>query len=416
MLLSSRVKGNKGPRLLPEIASLVNVWWFVVYVLPLWEEAGCAACFMVAACFNVCIQAGLGRSRVHSWSLLLKAGAQLSDKDLYQRRAFMWLLSVGKKRYAVSLKNSSLSFSHFFQVCCVSSLNLAWLLCDERNAVLALHAERELFGTVSDRGSMWGAVAAALAAPWQGWSWGRAVSVVQQTTANQPSLPQGRKDLRRIKVHNLKTTLGPVLPCNTLYTAVFVYPLAQSVSPRSERIPPDMLLFWCSRLAGRPGWGCVMYFVTKLLFVVAVSSSWGVCFQKQPLPLCDPVRRLFPQKLEHCGWWLQAEEGHDQPPKKRRVLRKEAAAENWQLCLQGAVLCCGCALQQQGAPGLGATSTHAVIGGESISCAWRWLFPCCSNLLVWNSADMSSAALVPSHDKWAGAMAISTPPVFQYTL
>lgn len=31
----------------------------------------------------------------------------------------------GEKRYAVSLKNSSLSFSHFFQVCCVSSLNLA---------------------------------------------------------------------------------------------------------------------------------------------------------------------------------------------------------------------------------------------------------------------------------------------------
>lgn len=83
-----------------------------------------------------------------------------------------------------------------------------------------------------------------------------------------------------------------------------------------------MLLFLCSWLTGRPGWGCVLYFVVKLLSVVALDSSHGVCFQKELLPLGAPVGRLFPQKLECCGWWWQAEEGHDQPPEKRSVPSK----------------------------------------------------------------------------------------------
>lgn len=83
-----------------------------------------------------------------------------------------------------------------------------------------------------------------------------------------------------------------------------------------------MHLSLCLWLRGRPGRGCVLYFVMKLLFVVALSSSWGVCFQKEPLPLCAPVRRWFPQKLECCRQWWQAEEGHNQPFEKRRVPSK----------------------------------------------------------------------------------------------
>jgi len=60
----------------------------------------------------------------------------------------------------------------------------------------------------------------------------------------------------------------------------------------------------------------------KLLFVVALNCSRGAGFQKELLPLCAPVRRLFPQELECCGWWWQAEEGHDQLPKKKRVPSK----------------------------------------------------------------------------------------------
>lgn len=80
-------KGNEGPRLVPEIAALVNVQQFVVSVClapALWEAAGCVACF-----FNVCIRTGFGRSRVHSWSMLHEGGTWLTGKGLFQWRVFV---------------------------------------------------------------------------------------------------------------------------------------------------------------------------------------------------------------------------------------------------------------------------------------------------------------------------------------
>lgn len=80
-------KGNEGPRLVPEIAALVNVQRFVVSVSlapVLWEAAGCVAWF-----FNVRIRTGFGRSRIHSWSMLQKGGTWLTDKGLYHRRTFV---------------------------------------------------------------------------------------------------------------------------------------------------------------------------------------------------------------------------------------------------------------------------------------------------------------------------------------
>lgn len=80
-------KGNEGPRLVPEIAALVNVQRFVVPVSlapVLWEAAGCVDCF-----FNVCSRTGFGRSRIHSWSMLQKGGTSLTGKGLYQRRTFV---------------------------------------------------------------------------------------------------------------------------------------------------------------------------------------------------------------------------------------------------------------------------------------------------------------------------------------
>lgn len=63
-------KGNKGPRLVPEIAALVNVQWFVLSVCLAsapWEADGFVAFFFF---LNVCVRTGFGRSRVHSWSVL----------------------------------------------------------------------------------------------------------------------------------------------------------------------------------------------------------------------------------------------------------------------------------------------------------------------------------------------------------
>lgn len=63
---------------------------------------------------------------------------------------------------------------------------------------------------------MWGAVVAALPALSQLHGKDEAGEglrqLVQQTAANKLSLQQGQKDLRRIKVHNLKTPLGSILP------------------------------------------------------------------------------------------------------------------------------------------------------------------------------------------------------------
>lgn len=98
---------------------------------------------------------------------------------------------------------------------------------------------------------------------------------------------------------------------------MIVSPVGQSVSTQSERIPPKCF-FPCAC-----GWQegqaeTVLDFVVKLQFVVALNSSWA-CFQKELLPLYAPVRRLFPPKLECCGWWWEAEEGYCQPLKRRRV-------------------------------------------------------------------------------------------------
>lgn len=168
-----------------------------------------------------------------------------------------------------------------------------------------------------------------------------------------------------------------------------------------------MLLSLCLWLTGRPGWGCVLYFVVKLLLVVALDSFQGVCFQKV-LPLCAPVRRLSPQKTRCCGWWWQLEEGVDQSPEKRRVPRK---TPGFSVELAAVVRGWVVFLEQRGAPGLGAASSCAVIAGESVSCVWGWLSPCAKmflDLSVWNSGYTLSVALVLSYDKWDGAMARHT--------
>lgn len=153
--------------------------------------------------------------------------------------------------------------------------------------------------------------------------------LLQQTAVHKPSLHQDWKDLRIIKVHSLKTPSCSVLPlCNTPYSAIIVPPVGQSVSTQSERIPPKCF-FPCA-------WGwqegqaeTVLDFVVK--FVVALNSSWAACFQKELLPLCAPVRRLFPPKLECCGWQWEAEEGYCQPPPKRRRVpsKTQTSIGNW---------------------------------------------------------------------------------------
>lgn len=182
-----------------------------------------------------------------------------------------------------------------------------------------------------------------------------------------------------------------------------------------------MLLFLRSWLTGRPGWGCVLYFIVKLLFVLALESSWGVRFCKELLPLCAPVRRLFPQKLEFCDSGGRQKKVTTSLPKRGECpgkLQTSASVGDWQLCLQGSVVCCEHALEQWGAPEFGVDSGCAVIAGESVSRISRWLPPCtemCLNLLVWNSTDTHSVALVPSRDKWEGVIAFSTPWILKYT-
>lgn len=114
-VVSSLGKGNEGPRLLPEIASLVNVWPLVVSVLLaphcsrrwLWV-------FLMFVSDLVLGEAEFApglRSRKLGLGYLIRVCTE---------RGICVIAPSGEKRYIAGVNNSSLSFSHFFQV---------WLVC-----------------------------------------------------------------------------------------------------------------------------------------------------------------------------------------------------------------------------------------------------------------------------------------------
>lgn len=258
---------------------------------------------------------------------------------------------------------------------------------------------------------MWGAVAAVLSAPSQPHGKGEAGEglcwLLQRTAANKLSLQQGRKDLRRIKVHNLKTSLGCILPHNTPYTAIFVYPVGQSVSSQSERIPPKCSFSCaCGWQEGQAEavfyillWNCCLWLLSSPLEEFVSIKSFCLC---------------VPQSGDcfHRNWrfvTVVAGRGRSQTASRK----EEIAQESSKLQPQWGTGSCACKAQlcavnmhwssEGRAPEFGVDSGCAVTAGESVSLISRRLPPCtemCLNLLVWNSTDTHSVALVPSRDKW----------------
>lgn len=81
-------KGNKGLRLVPEIAALVNVQWFVLPVClapALWEAAGCVAFLFLMFVSELVLEEAEFTPGLCS----REGGTWLTGKGLYQRRAFV---------------------------------------------------------------------------------------------------------------------------------------------------------------------------------------------------------------------------------------------------------------------------------------------------------------------------------------